>query len=429
MSRMRRPAALGVAGKVLELATLVPLLTVVPRELGPRDYGALALALSLLTIGSAAAALGGPTLMSRFVPAAPTEERASLALALTLRSAPWRVGASATVLVGVIVTATLAPDWVPPLPAALVAAALVLDVAATLLLQASLALGNVRAWILRYPLQNATLVAAVLVLHAIWGRDGALAALPISSAAALALAAATVVPRLRGVRAAPRLPSGVGRFALLQGASGALLMVTHRGGIVVLAVLGGSAAQQGYAGIALGIALAATYAVWQVFAVELPALAGLAVADLPAAERSVRRAARALAAAAAAAALAGSLAAGPLLGWVVGPAYRGADDALALALAAVALAPAAAAVNQLSALRLEPGLRLVSIAFGAAAFLVTALALVPGHAAAGASAALAAGSAASVVVGGVLLRPGVDQGLFAGSLASSAAIVVLAVAR
>jgi O-antigen/teichoic acid export membrane protein len=421
--------AVGLGGKALELVTLVPLLTVVPRVLGPGDYGALALALSIVMIGSTAAALGGPTLMSRFVPATPSEERAELALTLTIRSARWRFALVGIAAVGAGAVAAVAPQTLRPLPAALVVAALAFDIAATLMLQAALALGHIGAWSVRYPIQNAVLVASVLPLHAIWGTDGALVALPLSTVAAFAFGFAVLAPRLRGVSPTGTVSPQLVRFAAVQGAGGALTMITQRGGIVAVALLGGSTAQQGYAGISIGIALAATYGVWQLFTVELPGLSVTAAADLGAAEASVRRTTRILAFPAGAGALAGALVAGPLLAVVAGRAYRESAAALGIALAAVALAPATGALNQLAALRLQPESRLFATAAGAAAFIAAALVLVPAHDAAGASGALVVGTATMVLVAGAILRPALDALLVTGSLASSAAVVILAVTR
>lgn len=429
MSRWRRPAAVGIGGKALEFVTLVPLLTVVPRALGPADYGALALALAIVAAGSTAAALGGPTLLTRFVGAAVPSERAALALALTLRAARWRLALGVSVLAFGSVTVALSPSRLPVLPAILVAVALLLDVAATLLLQAALALGRVSSWSLRYPLQNGVLVAAVLVLHDDFGRSGAIAALPVASGAALVLGVMALFPRVRGVSPAGALPGAVGRFALIQGAGGALLVLTHRGGVVAVALLGGSAAQQGFTALALGLALALTYAVAQIFTVELPGHAASAATDLVRVEESVGRIAGRLAVATGIVAAGGVVVAEPLLRAVVGRDYSNASDAVGIALAAVVLAPAAAAASQLTALRLRPDLRLQATGAGAAVFLVATAVLVPAHAAVGAAAAFVAATAVSVLVSGAVLRPALGPALMVGSLGSSAAIVALAVSR
>jgi hypothetical protein len=57
---VRGPIAASVAGKAVEMATLVLPATVVPRALGPSDYGRFAVALTIVTLGSLALTLGGP---------------------------------------------------------------------------------------------------------------------------------------------------------------------------------------------------------------------------------------------------------------------------------------------------------------------------------------------------------------------------------
>ena len=48
----RSPIALGLTGKGAELATQLLLVTLVPRLLGPSDYGSLATALAVVIVGS-----------------------------------------------------------------------------------------------------------------------------------------------------------------------------------------------------------------------------------------------------------------------------------------------------------------------------------------------------------------------------------------
>ena len=123
----------------------------------------------------------------------------------------------------------------------------------------------------RYPIQNAVLIALVLVLHPIAGSAGTLAAIPLSAVVAVALAAVVCAPVLAaGGGSSPALPDGAVRFGRLQAAGAALTQVTHRGGVVVVALLAGSAMETGYAGLAVGIAVGLTYAIVQIFTVSLP---------------------------------------------------------------------------------------------------------------------------------------------------------------
>ena len=272
-----RPAAtIGLLGKALEFASLVPLVTVLPRVLGPSDYGLFALGASLVTIAGGAASLGGPTLATRFIAAASPSDRAPLARAVIRRSAGWRLAAAGLITAAVLVAR---PVDLPSGAAWLIFGAVALDVVATLLLQAALPLGGVVAWSLRYPVQNVILAFATIALHDRLGAVGVVAALPVASGAALALGAIAAWPRLRGATTAPGLPDGMRRFAIVQGTSGLMQLVLLRGSVIAVALAGSSSREVGYAGVAIGIATALTYAVWQPYAVELPRLVTLSLEE------------------------------------------------------------------------------------------------------------------------------------------------------
>ncbi len=269
---LRRPVVAGVLGKVAEAATLVLLATLVPRLLGPADHGRFSVLLTLVAVGSVAMTLGGATLLARYVPTAPDTARPALARALTLRLARNRRVPFALLGVAGAVLSAVAPDRFPPLAVACVLVALVLNVAATLALQADLGLGRAVGWSARYPVQNAVLVAAVLALHPLAGVDGAVVAVAVAGAAGFALAAAATARVWTSAPPGPvALPEGAARFGLVQAASGALTQITQRGAVVAVAVLA-TAREAGFAAVAVGVALAATYAVAQVFTVTLPGL-------------------------------------------------------------------------------------------------------------------------------------------------------------
>src|SRR5581483_4730306 len=211
-SVVRGAVTVAVAGKAVEWLTLAALLTLVPRILGPADYGSFALGLGIVTLGSASLALGGPAVMARFVAAAPPAERLALARTLALRAVRWR--AAGLLLLTVVVV----------------------DAAATLLFQIALGLDRPVLWSFRYPLQNLLLVGAVPPLYALAGASGALLAIVVSSAGALALGAWSIGGALaRGPRV--RIPREASRFALLQALSGLLVQVLHRGPVLAVAAL------------------------------------------------------------------------------------------------------------------------------------------------------------------------------------------------
>jgi len=108
--------------------------------------------------------------------------RGSVARALVRRVAAARA-ALLTLLAGAAAAAALlAPGSVSALEFGLVGAAAVLGAGATLASQLALGLERTVAWSLRYPLENAVIVAGALVLYPLAGRDGALAAIALGAA-------------------------------------------------------------------------------------------------------------------------------------------------------------------------------------------------------------------------------------------------------
>ena len=400
-------------GKAAEAVTLVLLATVVPRLLGPADYGRLSVVLTLVAVGSVALTLGGSTLLSRYVPAAPERQRPALARALTLRLARNRI--APFVLLVAVAAVPAAAGRVPLSAAAWVLLALALNVGATLALQADLGLGRAAAWSARYPVQNAVLIAAVVALYTTAGVSGAIAGVAVAGAAGLALALTATASLWRGAPSVPlNLPTGAARFGLTAAATGALTQLVQRGGVLAAALLS-TDDETGHAAVAIGVALAATYAVAQVFVVTLPALTarhaattdrpGVAAGSPSAAEPALRRLAGGLLAVVLPVAVLGVLAVDLVVPVVLGSAYVDAAAAFPPALAAVVLAPLSALTLAAAALRLRPQATLAAAAAGVAAFAVAAALAVPAWGAAGATAAMLAGTAVAAAVG-VLALPG-----------------------
>lgn len=422
-ARLRGAVAASMAGKAVELATLVLLATLVPRVLGPADYGRFAVPLTIVTIGSLAMTLGGPTLMARFVPAASPEERVALARAIGARLAKGRGAQLAAIAVGATVLAVADPTTFPPVEVALVVVALALNVATTLALQMTLGLGRAGPWSLRYPLQNAVLIVAVLVLYPAAGVTGSIVAILVAAVASTAFAAVVAAPIVRAAGPRATVPEGAIRFGVLQAGGAALVQLTQRGGVLAVALLAGSSVQTGYTALAVGIALGATYAILQAFTVSLPHLAG---DDTARSEARLRRLAGGLLLVLVPGGMVLALLLEPLVPVVFGEQYRDAAPAFGPALAAVVLAPLAALAVQASALRLRPQAALASGAAGAVAFLVASVALVPRWEAIGGTAATLAGVATGAVASVVLLRGAAGPRVAAASFAGAASVGGLA---
>src|SRR5205809_2912895 len=99
----RSPIPLTLVAKAAEALTLVALATVIPRALGPADYGVFAVVLAVVGIVSMSLSLGGPLLLARFVPAAAPSERGALALALAARIARFRAAMVVAAIAAVVV--------------------------------------------------------------------------------------------------------------------------------------------------------------------------------------------------------------------------------------------------------------------------------------------------------------------------------------
>ena len=239
------------------------------------------------------------------------------------------------------------------------------------------------------------------------------------------LATAVVAPILR--RPTPRvaLPDGAIRFGVHQATGAALVQCCHRGGVLVVAVLGSSATQTGHAALATGLALGATYAVLQAFTVTLT---HVAAGDVDEAEAVLRRLAGVLVAAAGTAALVGAVVVDDVVPVVFGDEYSGAAGALGPAMALVVLAPLHSLLVQAAALRLRPEVASTSGALSLAAFAVAAVALVPTWGATGATTAaliaVAVGTATAVrlLPGAAGTRLVVVSSLLAALVAGTAAL-------
>jgi O-antigen/teichoic acid export membrane protein len=424
------PIALTLVAKAAEALTLVGLATVIPRALGPAHYGVFAVVLAVVGIVSTSLSLGGPVLLSRFVPAAPPAERGALALALALRIARFRAAMVAGAIVLVAILAVVAPARFSATAAVFVGVALVLDVAATLVYQVALALGRPLLWSFRFPLQNTVLVVAALALHAAVGVNGALAAVAIASGTTLAAGLPAVVGLLRaGCRPSRLVPDGALRFGILQGLAGFFVQVALRGNVPLVLLLTADRAEAGFAALGTSIALAATFVVWQVFTVELPRLAARAHDDPGGVEAAATQLARIATLVCTPVALGGVLLADPLLLHVLGERFSGVQDPLVPALATLPFAGLTALATQVAALRVRPDIRIRTTGIGALVFLAVAFVAIPQWGATGGTSAFLAGTVATVLASARELPRVLPRSLLLFSVEGAISVLVLGALR
>jgi O-antigen/teichoic acid export membrane protein len=122
--------------------------------------------------------------------------------------------------------------------------------------------------------------------------------------------------------------------------------------------------------------------------------------------------------------VAGAALAGPMMKLLVGGRFLPAANAFAAALAMVPLAPITGAVGAASAIRLRPGARLAATGAGATTFIVAVFVLVPPLGAAGASAAVLAGTIVSALAGTILFPDLLARRSVIAALAVSALVMV-----
>lgn len=400
----RRALAGSAAGKVIEALTLAGLVALVPRALGPADYGVFAVALAVATGIATATGIGGPALFARVLAPLQDGPRRDVAWALVRRVAVGRAALLALLAAVAATGALLAPGSVSPMQLGLVGAAALLGAAATLVSQLALGLDRSVAWSLRYPLENGVIVGGALVLYPLAGLDGALVAIALGAAAALGLGLASAWPALRGAGAGGLLPAGALRFARMQAAGGALTQAVHRGAAPACALLGLTSAATGHAAIAAGAALAITYAALQTTLVALPSATRSFARDRPGAEAALRRVSLLCAAVVVPVCALLALAAEPLLATALGEEFREAATPLRIALGAAALAPLWALALALAALRDHPEASLAGAVAGAVVFVSVAALAIPQSGAGGAAAAMLAGVGAIVAATTAALR-------------------------
>ncbi|HEX7121200.1 MAG TPA: oligosaccharide flippase family protein [Gemmatimonadaceae bacterium] len=418
---LRRRAAL--QGKTLEIVTQVGLITLLPRLLGPAPFGRLMLAIAVVTVGTALISLGAPSAFARFLPAEPPERRSAVARAMTLRLLKVRAGQLALAAVLGLLLLLSVPERVTPLDLALVYVALVLEVAAMLAAQIALGMGRTWIWSFRLVARNIGFLVAVPVLFAITGPVGVLLGVVVGAAVGAAFAGVAIRGLVRHTGSRADIPPGSDRYGIITGLSAVLSQLTYRGPVLAAALLAGSAVETGYAGLAGGIAMAAMFAVREIFTVSLPELVERWDRDRAQARHVLDRIGWRAEWVLIAGALAGALMLERALPLVAGESYAGAVGALLPVLALLPLLPAAAVAAQMAALALKPERAFAMYAVGLVAFAATAVWLVPAWGARGASLALLVAVAVSGGVAAVIFPEAVKPRLLVLGLAGAAAVL------
>ena len=392
----RTPRQAAVRGKALELVTQVLLVTLVPRLLGPEDFGRLTLALAIVTAGAVAIALGAPSAFVRFVPEETGARRAGLARSMTAALVPVRaIQLTLVALIGA--TLVFVGPRFSATDVGLVFIALAAEVAATLAAQVALGIGETWIWSFRVSARNIGLLLLVPFLAPL-GPAGVLSSVALGALAGFVFAAGTAATLVRHAEPNVPIPAGAMRFGRVAGLGILVGQLTYRGPVMAASVLGLSADEVGYAGLAASIAMAIILAVRELFTVSLPELVETWSRDQSDADRRLRQLGQRAQWALAAAAIVGVIAMDRLLPLVVGERFAPASAAMIPILAMMPLLPLPAICGPSSSLRLQPALPFRIDGVGLIALVVAAIVLVPRWGAVGATSALMV----AVVVSSVL---------------------------
>lgn len=396
-STRNTPRQAAVRGKALELATQVLLVTLVPRLLGPAEFGRMTVALAIVTLGAVAISLGAPSAFARFVPGEPGPRRAGLARSMTYQLLPLR-GAQLVIAGAICTTLVLTGPRFAALDAGLVFVALSAEVAAILATQVALGIGETWIWSFRISARNLALLVLVPILAPLAGSAGVLASVTLGSVAGLLFAASQVAPLVRRAERGVPVPPGAMKFGRVAGLAVLVGQVTYRGPVIAASLLGLAADEVGFAGLAASIAMAIIFAVRELFTVSLPELVGSWSRDPADADRRLRHLGERAMWVLTACAIAGVVALDRVLPLVVGDQFAPAAAPMIAVLAMLPLLPLQAIGVQSASLRLRPGVPLAIDSMSLVAFAVAAMLLVPRRDAAGASAALLIAIATSALL-------------------------------
>jgi O-antigen/teichoic acid export membrane protein len=419
------PRGAAVVGKGLEFASQLLLVTLLPRLLGPAEFGRLTVALAIVTIVSVAFSLGAPGAFARFVPTEIGRRQAGLALSMTSQILPFRVVQLSLAGVAAIVVVTMMPTRFAAVDVGLMYLALVAEVTAILFTQVALGLGATWIWSCRIAARNAVLLLLVPLLMAVVGTPNVLWTVSLGSIAGLMFSAILVIPLVRHAERGVAVPTGAARFGRIAGAGLLAGQLTYRGPVLAASLAGLPADAVGFAGLAGSVAIAVIYAIRELFTVSVPELVSLWQSSPDEADRRLRGLGEKWQLFLIGAGCAGVLVVDRLLPTVVGAAFAPATQPLLVVLATLPLIPLAVIANPASSLRLRPDLPLRIDGTALLAFSVTAFVATPRLGATGSMVALLIALLTSGVLSVVALPQVVSRRLLLTGVGGSVLVLLL----
>lgn len=344
-------------------------------------------ALAIVSLGAVAISLGAPSAFARFVPAEREARRPGLARSMTWALIPPRV-VQLSVAAVITAVAVLVNARIDAFDAGLVLVALVAEVMSIMAAQVALGTGATWIWSFRISVRNIALLVLVPVLVALTGSGGVIVSVALGSVAGLLFAVSQVAPLVRQAERGVPVPTGAMSFGRIAGFAMLVGQLTYRGPVVASTLLGLTAEQLGFVGLATSIGMAIIFAVRELFTVSLPELVESWSRDEAQADRRLRQLGERAQWVLVGCAVLGVVALHRVLPLVVGDRFAPATLPMIPVLAMLPLLPLQAIGVQSASLRLRPGLPLAIDAASLAVFIAAALVLVPRWQASGATAAL-----------------------------------------
>ena len=216
----------------------------------------------------------------------------------------------------------------------------------------------------------------------------ALAIVTLGALAGFLFAASRAASLVRHAEPDVPVPAGAMRFGRVAGLGIVVGQLIYRGPVMAASVLGLSADEVGYAGLAASIAMAIILAVRELYTVSLPELVETWSRDQADADHRLRQLGQRAQWALAAAAILGVIAMNRALPLVIGERFSPASAAMIPVLAMMPLLPLPAICVPSASLRLQPALPFRIDVVALVGFVVAAVVLVPRWGAIGATASL-----------------------------------------
>ena len=272
-SRFATTASVISMHKVVQIVGAAVTVVLVPRLLGPEQYGRFAFVLSLTFLGAILADFGTLDVFGRFVPTMVSDD----ARKLYMRTLAFTLAASAFCFTLTVALSMALAEWMRLEWALLAGLMVVLRVVSWVPFQFALAKNHIGKWMTEQAWRQWVTLGALLVLYPLLGFTGALLALVLMEALFAGLGLWWARPEWLGSEF--RLEWRYYKFYVVAGlgffVANLAAVALYRSGPVLVEALTGNSAQVGYLNLAIGLYLIVYGTVSQFAQSLIPALTQL----------------------------------------------------------------------------------------------------------------------------------------------------------